>query len=143
MVPKEQMGRYRKALIFLFIAIVIVIAIPIASLSYQVARAIYVQATKLHDIETRYGGYISGQYVKINGNHPEVLTFGPLVQGGALERAGVLNGDVVVAPVADTTDLLIYLDVYQGKVLHIDVVDGGDGLPLRQRPIRQITLVAP
>jgi len=102
----------------------------------------WVQATVLPDVETRYGGLIVGEVHQVGSDYREQLTIVDIKPGSAFDLAGVQENDVIISTDSIGT-FAKKLDVTSGSRTTFTVVPGGQGLPFQQRPSRTITVTAP
>ena len=79
-------------------------------------------------------------YVKAGLDKIEVFTLHPK-PGGLFERQGVRDGDIVLE--LQINDLFKALDSNRGGQIKIRVVSGGNGLPIKERPVRNIIISVP
>ena len=87
-------------------------------------------------IRERFGFATGTPMVRAGNKSLEVLTLYP-EPGGVMETAGVRQGDIVLS--SSLTGLYRQLDKMDGEV-RIIVAEGGDGLPIEERPSREISL---
>ncbi len=81
-------------------------------------------------------------YIQVGGTRKELMTIEHVTPGGVFDRAGCRSGDI---PLDDLSIFGFYrwLEASRGQTVTISVADGGDGLPLHQRPKRRIELGIP
>ena len=108
-----------------------------------VLSSLYWQVAVGKTIERELGFQHGTPYIQEAGaSYPrEVLTIESVTSGGTLDQAGFKNGDVVRG--LSINGLLQLLHHNRGKSVIIQVVDGGDGLPLNHRPEREVKLTVP
>ena len=70
----------------------------------------------------------------------EVFTLHPQ-PGGVMSAAGVRDSDIVLGH--SITGFYRALHEHRGSTITFRVTDGGDGIPIAQRPIRAVTLQIP
>ncbi len=87
-------------------------------------------------------GFTHGSpYVRCGDREQEVFTIESVAPGGAFDRAGFCDGDIVVG--TDITGLYRELHRNRGREVTVSVVEGGDGPPLAERPVRKLCLAVP
>ena len=102
----------------------------------------YTQATLLPRVEPRIGAEIRGLYVLSGGNEREVMIFDAVRPGSAAAQAGITTGDIIVSE-PSIGSLLTKLNSAPGESVTVEVVTGGKGPPINQRPRRLVTILLP
>jgi len=121
----------------------IITAIIIAGLSYgfwKTKQSQYLQGEVAPKYKELLGFTYGTPYVKAGSDRVEVFTLYP-ESGGALEHQGVRDGDIVLE--MRINDLFKALDSNRGGQISIQVVNGNDGSPIKERPIRNIMIPVP
>ena len=105
-------------------------------------REMYIQATLGPKVESGIGCKISSPYFKAGTKYVERLAITDIVPGGPCEKAGFVEGDIIMI---DLTGAGLYqlLSGSPGSKVVLTVVPGGDGAPLDERPRREVTVVLP
>ena len=80
-------------------------------------------------------------YVRCGSSYCEVFTIESVTSGGEFDRAGFRAGDIVCD--LSITQFYMLLHQRRGQEITIRVVEGGDGPPLDQRTVRNITFTVP
>jgi hypothetical protein len=102
------------------------------------------QAVMTPRVERRYGFELGSPYVKVGPDEEEeVRVFERVDSGGAFARAGVTEGDILGGMLSKGL-LYLYLSLLSpGDSTRVTILPGGDGPPIRKRPKRRVTVVAP
>jgi hypothetical protein len=108
---------------------------------YVVAEAYYYQGRLAEDLRRDLGFAHRTPYVRCGRWTHDVLTVTSLDPCGAFARAGFRDGDVIVGP--SISGLYKLLHRRRGSEVRLQVVEGGDGPPLSQRPRREIIVRVP
>ena len=99
-------------------------------------QAHYYQTELGPQLRQQYGFATGTPIINIGGKRLEVLTIYP-EKDGPLEKAGFKNEDIVLS----TTLTGFYQSLHsQKRPLSYTVVDGGDGISLKDRPTRTIII---
>ena len=102
---------------------------------------VYYQAAVGASLNRGLGFTHGSPYVRCGGEVTEVFTIESVTAGGVFDRAGFRQGDIVRG--RSITEFYKLLHRSRGREVTIEVVDGGDGPPLDQRPPRRITFTVP
>jgi len=105
-------------------------------------REMHIQAELGPKVESRIGCRITGPYIQAGDRHIEPIATTAIAPGGACDQAGFQLNDILIGERSLAT---VYqrLSAPSGKRVTFDVVPGGDGLPLDERPRRKVTIVLP
>ncbi len=107
------------------------------------SKEMWTQATQLPTVEQRIGASISAPDVTLGGNAKEVILFSEIEAGSPAAVAGIMDGDIVIEDVS-IGDLCRRFDgTKRGRQASVEIVSGGDGPPLDQRPQRRVTIILP
>ena len=91
-------------------------------------------------------GFSTGTpYARFGKHVNETFTFEEVNPTGLLGNAGIKSGDIILThfPWPTTGGLYRYLDENRGRIITISVADGGDGSPLKDRPVRTCRIKVP
>lgn len=105
------------------------------------ARGLYYQDRIGRELSRNLGFTHGSPYVRCGDRDREVFAIESVEPGGAFDRAGFRDGDIVVG--TDITGLYRELHRNRGREVTVSVVEGGDGPPLAERPVRKLCLAVP
>lgn len=111
--------------------------------AWIVAESLYYQGL-LGPALQRALGFREGKVIRPNGGltgYESAVAILGVDEGGTFARAGFRAGDVL--PEESHTSLFRALHRHRGGVARFRVVDGGEGLPFRQRARREIEVAIP
>ncbi len=108
---------------------------------YIIAIGIYYQAILGPFLERELGFVEGAAYIQVGQRLHSAVALCSIVPGGVFDRAGFRAGDVL--PGLSHTDLFRLLNRNRGRIAQLTVVDGGQGLPFGNRPIRLIRFEVP
>lgn len=93
------------------------------------------------DLRRDLGFSHGSPYIMVNGKAQEVFMLKGIVKGKPFNLAGIEGGEIVVSHQI----LKFYLDLEasRGSTFNFWIVDGGDGIPLKKRIRRKITITVP
>jgi len=100
------------------------------------------QVRLLPRVERRIGAYIVSPTVKVGGWYREVKAFASVVPGGACSKAGITSDDIIVSE-ESIGSLCKRLQGPAGTRVVVEVVPGGPGPKIEERPKRQVVIVLP
>jgi hypothetical protein len=100
------------------------------------------QARLLPGIERRIGAKICAPEVSVGGHLLEVITFAEVVPGAPCSRAGIASGDIIASDQL-IGSLCKRLQLPTGTRVVVEVVPGGPGPTIAERPKRRAVIVLP
>jgi hypothetical protein len=119
----------------------VTVAAAVAILSaYIVAVGTYYQVFLGPTLERQLGFTDGSAYLSVGRRHSAVA-LAAVAPGGVFDQAGFRSGDVL--PGSSHTDLFRLLHRSRGRVAALAVVDGGQGPPFGERPVRVIRFQVP
>lgn len=84
-------------------------------------------------LETELGFHLEAPLVQAGDKNARVNVIVP-IPGGYMEKIGFLPGDIITSHSA--TEFYKMLHQERGRVMTVNVVDGGDGAPIETREVR-------
>lgn len=93
-------------------------------------------------VEQRIGAQIGSPYVKAGGDFREIIAFVHVQPEGTAANCGIGEADILVDRIS-IHGLCQRLDAPAGTEVVVNVIPGGDGLALSERPVRNVVIVLP
>jgi hypothetical protein len=121
-------------------SVALLAAALVAFLLYTTQQAYHYQSVLGSVLDRDLGFRHGSPYFSFGDDSFEVFTLHPLT-GGPMHAAGVRDSDIVLDH--SITGFYRTLHEHRGSTIAFRVTDGGDGIPMNQRPVRTVTLSIP
>lgn len=126
---------------FGFCIVALVAALGLGTfIGWGVYQAHLYQVTYRPEIEAELGFTTDSPWVKAGGAKVEVFTIHP-VHDGYMDKIGFRDGDIITSH--SLTKFYKMLYTQRERTVSVSVVDGGDGLPIKERKVRTLRFLDP
>jgi hypothetical protein len=117
------------------------VSVLLVAFAWEMGSAFYWQGRVGYPLEQRLGFRLGTPYIRTDDGRTHEVRALEVLPGGAFERAGFRNGDIVRD--IGLNAFFRTLRDHAGREVTIPVVQGGDGPPLMTREVRVVRIALP
>jgi hypothetical protein len=138
---RDTFVKYRFGII---IASSVVLGIAVLTLGSFVAWAAYqghlYQSVYGPELDTELGFTIDSSSIQAGDEKVDIFTIHP-IPDGYMDKIGFLDGYVIASHSA--TEFYKMLHTQRGRTVSVDLVEGGDGVPIEARKVKTMRFLVP